>query len=74
VLCTDIARDGMLAGPNVALYRALAARYPGIAVQASGGVRDMADVAELRAAGAAGAIVGLALLEGRVSTQELLAC
>jgi phosphoribosylformimino-5-aminoimidazole carboxamide ribotide isomerase len=37
-------------------------------------VRDASDVAELRAAGAAGAIVGLALLEGRVSLGELLSC
>jgi phosphoribosylformimino-5-aminoimidazole carboxamide ribotide isomerase len=74
VLCTDIARDGMLAGPNVALYRALAARYPNLAIQASGGVRDASDVTELRAAGAAGAIVGVALLEGRVSLGELVSC
>ena len=74
VLCTDISRDGMLAGPNVGLYRALAGRYPELAFQASGGVRDASDVAELRAAGAAGAIVGLALLEGRVSLGELLSC
>jgi phosphoribosylformimino-5-aminoimidazole carboxamide ribotide isomerase len=74
VLCTDIVRDGMLAGPNVALYRALAARHAGIAFQASGGVRHAADVAALRAAGAMGAIVGVALLEGRVSLAELVAC
>jgi len=74
LVCTDIARDGMLAGPNVGLYRALAARYPDLEIQASGGVRDASDVAELRAAGAAGAIVGVALLEGRVSLGELLSC
>ena len=74
VVCTDIARDGMLAGPNVGLYRALSARYPELVIQASGGVRDASDVAKLRAAGAAGAIVGVALLEGRVSLGELLSC
>ena len=40
VLCTDIDRDGALSGPNVALYRDCVARWPAIAFQASGGVRD----------------------------------
>jgi len=74
LLCTDIARDGMLAGPNLALYRHLAARLPGVAVQASGGVRDVADVAAARAAGCAGAVLGKALLEQRMDLAEALAC
>lgn len=74
VLCTDIASDGMLAGPNFALYRELASAHPRLAIQASGGVRGAADVAALREAGAAGVVVGKALLEGRVTLPELLAC
>jgi phosphoribosylformimino-5-aminoimidazole carboxamide ribotide isomerase len=74
VLCTDIERDGMMGGPNVGLYRLICERYPSLAIQASGGVRDTADVRESRGAGAAGAIVGKALLEGRVTMAELLAC
>ena len=74
VVCTDIARDGMLSGPNVELYRILAARYPLLAIQASGGVRDADDVRALRAVGVGGAIVGKALLEGRVTVRELAAC
>lgn len=74
VLCTDIARDGMLAGPNVELYRRLASRYPTLQFQASGGVRDGRDARALRAAGVAGIVVGKALLDGRVSLQELLSC
>jgi len=74
LLCTDIARDGMLAGPNLALYRHLTARLPGVAVQASGGVRDVADVAAARAAGCAGAVLGKALLEQRMDLAEALAC
>lgn len=74
VLCTDITRDGMYAGPSLALYRELAARHPGIALQGSGGVRDAADVRALRAAGVAGAVVGKALLEGKVALAELLQC
>lgn len=74
VLCTDIDRDGMLAGPNNLLYRAIAARHLGLQVIASGGVRHARDVRESRHAGAAGAVVGKALLEGRVTIGELLAC
>ena len=74
LLCTDIARDGMLAGPNLALYRALCDAQPGLAVQASGGVRDVPDVAAARDAGCAGAVLGKALPEGRLSLDEALAC
>jgi phosphoribosylformimino-5-aminoimidazole carboxamide ribotide isomerase len=71
VLCTDIDRDGALTGPNVALYRDCAARWPGIAFQASGGVRDVGDLAALAAAGAAAAVSGKALLEGRLEPKEI---
>lgn len=74
LLCTDIARDGMLAGPNIDLYRRLCEGHPGVRVQASGGVRDAADVAAARAAGCAGAVLGKALLDGRLSLVEALAC
>lgn len=74
LLCTDIARDGMLAGPSLDLYRPLAARWPGLEVQASGGIRDSADIVAARAAGCAGAIVGKALLDGRVALEDLLRC
>ncbi len=74
LLCTDIARDGMLSGPNLDLYAHLSRLLPGVAVQASGGVRDVADVAAARAAGCAGAVLGKALLEGRLLLQEALAC
>ncbi len=74
LLCTDIARDGMLSGPNIALYQHLAARLPGVAVQASGGVRDADDVAQAKAVGCGGAILGKALLEGRMTLEGALAC
>jgi len=74
LLCTDIARDGMLSGPNIGLYQHLATLLPGVAVQASGGVRGAADVAEARAVGCGGAILGKALLEGRMTLAEALAC
>ena len=74
LLCTDISRDGMLSGFNLDLYRALAARFPSVAIQASGGVRSIADIQGARDAGASGAILGRALLEGRFTLEEALAC
>ena len=71
VLCTDIERDGALGGPNFALYEEGLRRCPGIAWQASGGVRDAADLAALARLGVAAAISGKALLEGRMTTEEL---
>jgi phosphoribosylformimino-5-aminoimidazole carboxamide ribotide isomerase len=73
VLCTDVARDGALAGPNLALYRECVRRWPGLAVQASGGVRDVRDLAALAETGVAGAISGKALLEGRISAEDIRA-
>lgn len=74
LLCTDIDRDGMLAGPNLDLYRWLVPQLPGVQVQASGGVRSVADIAAARAAGCAGAVLGKALLEQRFTIAEALTC
>ena len=74
LLCTDIARDGMLSGLNNDLYRDIAKRYPDIAVQASGGVKTLQDIHDAKAAGTGGAILGRALLERRFTLQEALAC
>lgn len=71
-LVTDISLDGMLSGPNLALYRALAERFPKVAVQASGGIASLADLKALRAQNAAGAIIGKALLEGRFSLVDAI--
>lgn len=74
LLCTDIARDGMLGGPNLELYEYLARIAPTLAVQASGGVRDVADLRALRSLGLAGAVLGRTLLEGRMTLVEALSC
>lgn len=74
MLCTDIASDGMLAGPNLDLYRWLAGIAPELHVQASGGVSGLRDVDAVRAAGCTGVVLGRALLEGRVALREALAC
>lgn len=71
VLCTDIDKDGAMTGPNFSLYRDCVARWPTLALQASGGVRDGADLAALAATGVAAAVSGKALLEGKLTDTEL---
>jgi phosphoribosylformimino-5-aminoimidazole carboxamide ribotide isomerase len=71
VLCTDVARDGALSGPNLALYAEAARRFPAVAWQGSGGIRDAADLQALASCGAAAAISGKALLEDLIPAEEL---
>jgi phosphoribosylformimino-5-aminoimidazole carboxamide ribotide isomerase len=71
VLCTDVAQDGALEGPNLALYREALSRFPDVAWQASGGVRDTHDLRALSAIGVAAAISGKALLDGRINDEQL---
>lgn len=71
VLCTDVERDGAMAGPAVDLYKECVGRYPEIDFQASGGVRNRDDLVELEKIGVSSAIVGKALLDGRISDEEL---
>lgn len=72
VVYTDIARDGMLGGPDVDGARALAAL--GLDVIASGGIGALDDVRAVAAAGLAGAIVGRALYERKLTLEDALAC
>ncbi|MFZ4831937.1 1-(5-phosphoribosyl)-5-[(5-phosphoribosylamino)methylideneamino]imidazole-4-carboxamide isomerase [Rouxiella sp. Mn2063] len=74
VLCTDISRDGTLAGSNVELYREVTARFPQVAFQASGGIGNLDDIAQLRSSGVKGVIVGRALLEGKFNVTEAISC
>jgi len=74
VLCTDISRDGTLAGSNVSLYEEVCARYPQIAFQSSGGIGGLQDIAALRGTGVRGVIVGRALLEGKFKVTEAIQC
>jgi phosphoribosylformimino-5-aminoimidazole carboxamide ribotide isomerase len=71
VLCTDVGRDGALTGPNLELYREALQRYPDIAWQASGGIRNGGDLHALAKTGAAAAISGKALLENLIPLEEL---
>jgi phosphoribosylformimino-5-aminoimidazole carboxamide ribotide isomerase len=63
ILCTDIAMDGMLNGPNFALYQQAIRRFPSLNWQASGGIRDLNDLAGLASSLVQAAIVGRALYE-----------
>ena len=72
VLCTDIARDGALQGPNLELYADCVRRFPAIEWQASGGVRDAQDLEALAEVGVAQAISGKALLERRFDDATLV--
>jgi len=71
VLCTDVARDGALSGPNFELYAEAVRRFPGIQWQASGGVASGADLRALAHTGVAAVISGRALLEARIPAEEL---
>ena len=64
VICTDVARDGMLGGPALDLYRQILEQCPDIALTASGGIRSQQDVDECAAIGCSAAIIGKALYEG----------
>lgn len=72
VLCTDIARDGMLAGPASDLYGELMARAPQLQLQASGGIRSIEDIREATTLGCTGVVLGKALLEGRFTLADAL--
>lgn len=71
VIRTDVERDGALGGPDLDGLRACVSRYPGPVI-ASGGVASLADLEACAAAGAAGAIAGRALYEGRLDLGEAL--
>lgn len=73
VLVTDVSRDGVLTGPNLALIEALVRARPDLSLQASGGVATLGDLKALRTRGAAAAIVGRALYEQRFTLEDALA-
>ena len=71
LIFTDVDRDGLLAGANIAATAHLAAALP-IPVIASGGVAGLGELTALKAAGVAGVIVGRALYDGRIELREAL--
>ena len=71
VICTDISRDGLLSGANRALYAALKKDYP-VDIIASGGVRSLTDILEMKALGLCGTIVGRAYYTGAIRLKDAL--
>jgi phosphoribosylformimino-5-aminoimidazole carboxamide ribotide isomerase len=72
IVYTDIAKDGMLQGPNLDAMAEMNAAVD-LDVIASGGVTSAADVRRLAEIGMAGCIIGRALYEGTLSLPEALA-
>lgn len=72
LIVTDIARDGLLAGTNLELYRELV-QIPGLDVVASGGVTYPDEINRLAQIGVAGVIVGKALYTGRLDLADIIA-
>ncbi len=65
-ICTDINRDGLLAGPSAELYREILQEHPEISLIASGGVSSFEDLIKLKDVGCNGAIIGKALYENKI--------
>ncbi len=70
-LCTDVTRDGMLTGLNNELYKKIINKYPSIKLLVSGGVRNKADVEELKTINPFGVIIGKAIYEGKIKLEEM---
>ena len=71
VFCTDVSKDGALAGPSVSLYETIVKEFPSLHFVASGGVSSLNDLELLEKAGCSGVIIGKAIYEGRISLKEL---
>ena len=71
VICTDVSRDGMLGGTNVALYQGLSRQFD-LDLIASGGVSSIEDLQQLKEIGLYGAILGKALYTGALELRRAL--
>lgn len=71
IFCTDVSKDGRLEGPSTELYQSLICSFPNLKLVASGGVSSLQDLEVLDSIGCAGAIVGKAIYENRISLESL---
>ena len=71
VICTDIAKDGMLQGPSFGLYQKILDGNPAIDLIASGGISTFAELPKLAEMGLGGCIIGKAIYENRISLKQL---
>lgn len=74
VLLTDIAKDGMLQGMDVAMYAQLKQTYPSLKIIASGGLTTVNEASALKLAQIDGLIAGVALYEKKITLKDLLSC
>ena len=72
VLCTEISKDGTLAGPAIDLYKSVMDAYPELHLIASGGVSSKEDIEALDAAGIPAVVFGKAIYEGCIDLKELI--
>lgn len=72
VLCTEISKDGTLAGPAVELYKDIMKAYPDMHLIASGGVSSTEDIMQLESEGIPAVVFGKAYYEGRIEVSKLL--
>lgn len=70
-ICTDIAKDGMLQGPSIDLYKKILEKNTALHLIASGGISSLKDLEHLKEAGLYGAIIGKAIYEGKISLKEI---
>ena len=70
-ISTDVAKDGLLQGPSIDLYRKMGEKFPELSVIASGGISAMEDLLTLNTMGVYGVIVGKAIYENRISLKEI---
>ena len=71
VLCTEISKDGTLAGPSIELYQSMMEAYPELHLIASGGVSSIEDIQALDAVGIPAVVFGKAIYEGKINLNEL---
>lgn len=71
VLCTEISKDGTLAGPANQLYKEVMAAYPDLHLIASGGVSSISDIVALQQDGIPAVVFGKAIYEGKIDLIEL---
>lgn len=73
IFCTDISKDGMMAGPSIDLYKKIMEQHPEINLIASGGVSSINDLLQLKEIGCTGAIIGKAIYENLITLPDLAA-
>ena len=71
VICTDVAKDGLLQGPSFELYEEILRTTPDVRLVASGGITSTHDLRKLQSLGVYGAIIGKALYEGNIKLTDL---